>query len=256
MILSKSFDLEKAKNEYAKAKPFNFCTMENFLDPYVAELAYKDFEYVIPNTNWWSYNNVFEKKYATDKWDLFPSNIRVLLAYLNTAMVTNVIQAITGLNGLIVDSTMTGAGMHMHLPGGHLDVHSDFWLHPKLKIKRKLNLLIYMNKNWKPEWNGDLEFWDKDMTKCEHKIAPLFNRAVLFDTSNGANHGLPDKVLCPPGQARKSLALYFYQALEKEDFEREQHSTMFKKRPGDKTNEEIESLRAIRNKGRLAEPRI
>ncbi len=250
MILS-DIDIEKAKSDYANAEPFKFCVVDDFLREDVAELIHKDLVNLIPNQDWWRYKNIFENKYATDQWDKMPSFTRAVLAISNTSIMTKVLEEITGLNGLIVDSGIRGGGIHLHLPEGHLDVHSDFWFHEKLKIKRKLNLLMYFNKDWRSEYMGDLELWNSDMTECKHKIAPLFNRMVLFDTSNGANHGLPEKVACPPGMMRKSLALYYYQAMEEDDFKKEKHSTMFKKRPQDETNEEIEKLRMIRNKGRL-----
>ncbi len=250
MILS-NLDIEKARQDYAKAEPFKFCVIDDFLEDSIAELIHKDLEYLIPDKNFWRYNNVFENKWATDKWEIIPSVTRTVLAMLNTSVMTNVLEQITGLNGLIVDSGIRGGGLHLHLPGGHLDVHSDFWFHEKLKIKRKLNMLLYFNKNWRSEYNGNLELWNSAMTQCKHSIAPLFNRMVLFDTSNGANHGLPDKIGCPAGMMRKSLALYYYQAMEEEDYKKEKHSTMFKRRPLDDINEETEKLRETRNKGRI-----
>ncbi len=251
MILNPDINIEKAKADYAKAEPFKFCVIDDFLSREVSELVHKDLEYLIPDKNFWRYNNVFENKWATDKWEIIPNITRTVLAMLNTSIMTNLLEQITGLDGLIVDGGIRGGGCHLHLPGGHLGIHSDFWFHEKLKIKRKLNMLLYFNKGWRPEYMGDLELWDSKMTECKHKIAPIFNRMVLFDTSNGANHGLPEKIACPVGMMRKSLALYYYQAMEEEDFKKEKHSTMFKRRPNDKTTDEIEKLRLIRNKGRL-----
>src|SRR5438034_178076 len=76
-------------------------------------------------------------------------------------------------------------------PGGFLKVHVDFNVHPKLKLDRRLNMLIYLNKEWREEWGGDLELWDADRTMCRKKIAPLFNRTVVFSTGDSSFHGHP-----------------------------------------------------------------
>ena len=251
MILTE-FDSWEAKEQYQKAKPFPFAVIDNFLDYKIANLVHKEFEYLLPNTKWYHYDNIFEKKFATDKWEIIPDISKCVLAFLNTSPVINVIEQITGIKGLIGDPMIRGGGIHYHIAGGKLDVHSDFWYHEKLRLKRRLNLLIYFNKDWKEEWNGHLELWDKDMTACQEKILPIFNRAVIFDTTDGANHGLPEEIKCPYGEARKSLAVYYYTALDAKDLEKEKHSTMFKKRPQDETSEEIEALRQKRNKGRLS----
>ena len=51
-----------------------------------------------------------------------------------------------------------------------LKIHSDFYLHQYLKIDRRLNLLLYLNDDWKDEYGGHLELWDKTMTICDKKI--------------------------------------------------------------------------------------
>jgi Rps23 Pro-64 3,4-dihydroxylase Tpa1-like proline 4-hydroxylase len=107
-----------------------------------------------------------------------------------------------------------GGGLHTHSTNGKLNVHLDYAIHPKLGLQRKLNLIVYLNDNWKEEWGGHIEFWSHDETKnapkeCVKKVAPLFNRAVLFDTTQNSWHGLPEPLKCPDGEMRKSLAVYY-----------------------------------------------
>ena len=94
--------------------------------------------------------------------------------------------------------------------GGVLKVHTDFNRHPNLSLDRRINVLIYLNKNWKEEYGGHLELWDKDMTKCIKKIAPTFNTMVIFSTTDFSNHGHPDPLNCPNERSRKSIALYYF----------------------------------------------
>jgi hypothetical protein len=41
-------------------------------------------------------------------------------------------------------------------------------------------------------------------------ITPLYNRAVIFETSDMSYHGHPEALRCPEGVYRKSIALYYY----------------------------------------------
>ncbi len=246
MILNKDLNIEKLKESYKNAKPFPHVVIDNFLDKNVAELAYKDVQYIYPNEKWWKYESPLERKYATDKWELFPSNIRLLLAYLNTGMFMKTFEEISGIKSLIPDPNLRGGGIHCILPGGKLDVHSDTGKHPDLGLYRRLNVIIYLNKNWKDSYNGHLELWNKDMTKCEQKISPDFNRMVMFETSKYSFHGHPETLTCELGDSRKSLALYYWTSTIPEGHEINEGATDFRARPGDKPSVEVEALRVQR----------
>jgi hypothetical protein len=93
-----------------------------------------------------------------------------------------------------------------------LSVHADFNVHSPLKVERRLNLLVYLNKDWKMKYGGALELWDREMKACAKKVEPLFNRCVVFSTNATSFHGHPDPVAHPQGKPRRSLALYYYTA--------------------------------------------
>ena len=113
---------------------------------------------------------------------------------------------------LFADSGLNGGGWHIHKQGGKLNTHLDYSLHPKLKLERKLNLIVYLNPDWNAEWGGALGFWGNESSskpgELVKEIPPKFNRAVIFDTTVNSWHGLPDPLRCPEGQSRKSLAVY------------------------------------------------
>ena len=48
------------------------------------------------------------------------------------------------------------------------------------------------------------------MSECVHKVLPVFNRCVVFTTSDDSWHGHPDPLACPQGMTRKSIATYYY----------------------------------------------
>src|SRR5690606_8233616 len=93
------------------------------------------------------------------------------------------------------------------------------------------------NKDWKDEYGGHLELWDRDMKNCCHRILPLFGRVVVFNTTDYAYHGHPDPLACPEGMSRKSIALYYYSSSRPRDEISNAHWTLFKQRQGEEFTE-------------------
>src|SRR5215469_4527619 len=144
------------------------------------------------STAWWKYDNALEKKLAKDDLSDAPFPIRMFVNELMEQRFVTFLEMLTGIEGLIVDHRLNGGGLHQILPGGKLDVHADYNFHPITKLDRRLNVLVYLNRKWDIRWGGNLEFWDKDMSRCEHRIPPLFNRMVVFSTTDDALHGHPE----------------------------------------------------------------
>jgi Rps23 Pro-64 3,4-dihydroxylase Tpa1-like proline 4-hydroxylase len=144
------------------------------------------------------------------------------------------LETLTGIQGVISDPHFVGGGLHQIVPGGKLDVHADFNRHNKLKIDRRINVLVYMNKDWHEEYGGHFELWDKEMKQAEAKILPLFNRCAIFSTTSTSYHGHPTPLSCPPDRTRKSIATYYYTAGRPEEEVNADHSTLFQRRPEDK----------------------
>ena len=123
-----------------------------------------------------------------------------------------------------------GGGIHQTGPRGHLDVHVDFNYIADRELHRRLNILVYFNKDWKPEWGGNIELWDADVKVCHHSFSPIFNRCVVFETNEISFHGVT-AVKCPEDRARKSFAAYYYTKEAPAHWTGEAHSTIFKARP-------------------------
>jgi Rps23 Pro-64 3,4-dihydroxylase Tpa1-like proline 4-hydroxylase len=162
---------------------------------------------------------------------MIPPYTRYLLDQLNTPPFLSFLEKLTGLENLIPDPYYTGGGMHQTKSGGWLGVHVDFNRYEKLKVYRRINVLIYLNKDWKEEYGGALELWDGEMQKCEGKIYPIFNRCAIFTTSENSHHGHPDPITCPVDMTRKSLAWYYYTVENGEGIDSKPHTTLFKQRP-------------------------
>ena len=182
----------------------------------------------------------FQKtKKALYDYSLMPHVIKEIINFLYSQDFVNILEKKFQLKDLLPDWKLFGGGLHQSFNGGFLKVHSDFIYMRKSKLKRRLNLLLYLNSNWDENWGGLLEFWDEKMNFAPKKIAPKLNNAVIFRTDLNSNHGFPDPINCPNDQTRKSLALYYY-TKEKTVFpviikRRKYFHAVWKKRPG--TNE-------------------
>ena len=150
---------------------------------------------------------------------------------LNSSYFLTFLERLTGVDGLIADAHLRGGGLHEIRRGGKLDVHADFNYHKRIKLYRRLNLLLYLNQGWDEDWGGHLELWSRDMTRCVQRIAPVFNRAVIFDTSSHSYHGHPEPLECPETTSRKSMALYYYTVDCPDDSDEAPHTTVFQHVP-------------------------
>lgn len=202
--------INPARNQFLTAQPFPYIVIDNFLPEDLMNQVLDAFNSYAPS-QWWQFNNKNEIKLASKDEVYLPQIIRNVLHELNSGFVLNWLQYITGVPGLVPDMHLYGGGIHKIESGGKLGIHQDFNIQQHTMMHRQLNLLLYLNKDWKEDYGGDLELWDKDKTHCVHKIAPIFNRCVLFNTATGYSwHGHPHPLTTPPEVSRKSLALYYY----------------------------------------------
>ncbi len=235
--------------KYQAAKPFPHIIIDDFLPYEMASRIEEGFLDVRVTKDWYKYDNLFEKKLATDRLDLMPTVIRQAMYELNSGPFVSYLQELTGIKGLISDSFLRGGGIHVLEKGGSLDIHSDRGVAPHLNLYRRLNCIIFFNRNWKQGMGGELELYSADMSKCEHSIAPLHNRAVIFNTNATSFHGVPNTWLSET--QRKSIATYYYTSTIPENFKANMESTNFVARPGDAPDEIKDKLREERRKLRL-----
>jgi hypothetical protein len=211
---------------YRNAEPFPHIVFDDLFSPQMLDRVLAEFERM-DRGGWHHTDVVSEKKWSTeDPWRLGPYTV-ALIAQLNGGPFVTFLEDLTGIRGLIPDPHLRGGGLHEIRAGGLLGVHADFNFNKRLKVYRRLNLLVYLNKDWQESWGGALELWDRRGETCVRMIPPLFNRAVLFDTSNFSYHGHPHPLACPPDRSRKSVALYYYSVDYPHEEDRAAHTTVF-----------------------------
>lgn len=230
---------EKIKNaqiglEYFET-PYKHLVIDNFLDPELAHQCLASFP-DLSDEGWEHANDAdIEIKYRTtwkSEFDI-PDGIVDAVRIMNSSYFLRAMGEKFEIHKLMPDPYFTGGGLNATKPGGLLDVHVDGNYHDASGLNRRLNALIYLNPNWKLGWGGEFGIYDEDGHSCVKKIAPLFNRLVIFDTHDKSFHGLPEPLNFPDGEVRKSILLYYYtkaSRLASQIIVKEPHSALWKKR--------------------------
>lgn len=207
-----TIEMQKSLEFFKNKEPFDYCIIDNFLEESFAKKVSSEFFDFSSTTYNGTYDNEIELKKTCNIWDKFLENTYKLLFALNSTEIVNIISYATGVN-LYPDFGLHGGGQHIHPPGGKLNPHLDYNLHPKIGLQRKINLLIYLTPDWKSEWGGEFGMWSSDKNdnpkELHTTIVPQFNRAIIFDTTQNSWHGLASVVKCPHNKSRNSIAAYY-----------------------------------------------
>jgi hypothetical protein len=193
--------------EFMAGQPFPHVVVDDFLPTAAARALLDEF----PRADapaWQHFHHVNEKKLVCNDTGAMGTATRAVIAALHSDEFLASLTRLTGVEALVADPDMDGGGLSQTDPGGFLNVHTDFLSHTKRRTwSRQLNLLLFLNPAWEASHRGWVELWDASVSRCERRIAPLFNRAVIFRTRDDSFHGVPAGVA---GDARRSLALYYF----------------------------------------------
>lgn len=233
IINKKWLDSESLSDAYLQAKPFPHIVLHDFIDANLLKSVAEEFpDLAKQKSSVIKFENNREIKLASQGMQALTPSALHLNSYLQSDLMLHWLNKLTGIREtLISDPYLSGGGYHEIKTGGLLKVHADFNGHPQLNLDRRLNLLIYLNENWKTDWGGALQLFDQSMDKPIQEIYPQFNTAVVFTTTSQTYHGHPDPLSCPKNRSRRSLA-YYYFSTGRPDSEvlKGNHSTLFVER--------------------------
>jgi len=216
-VIRSTIDPDALAEAYAAAAPFPHAVIDDFLEADIAaDLA--DRLATVDVSDWPrdDHPDQVNKRWMPDPVRLDGTTASAL-RFFNSPEALEFFERLTRIGPLIPDDGYLGGGVHISGPGGRLGVHCDFNIHPDLGIHRRLNALLFLNRDWDPGWNGQLELYDESLTEPVEYIDPGFNRLVIFSVTDRAFHGVPKVIRCPDDRRRSSLALYYYTADRPED---------------------------------------
>jgi hypothetical protein len=195
---------------YENAKPFRHVVLDDIfsttlLDDLIAEMASmsKDRWMVVQQAG---LEKILRMRSGTE---LGPAGSR-LAALLHSPAFLYLLSEITGVWQLLPDPYLQGAGYASMRPGDFFNIHSDRSVAYDTGLTRRMAMIIFLNKAWKAEYNGQLELWDAEGKQREVSIDPVYNRTIIFEVAFPNYHGVPAPLACPPDRQRQSFITYFH----------------------------------------------
>ena len=236
IALDKEFPREKdlvefgnsLRNQFREKKPFphiilsNFISIKNLLKNAVDELDLGQ------PRKWYKSTHKNSYKLFNNDFDDYTQIQKLIFIYLFSDKFMSFLKELTGIKDLVPDTSLFGGGISEIYAGGFLNPHADFNKH-QTELKhlgehqyRRLNLLLYLNENWKEECGCSLDLYDENK-QLYVQYPPLFNNCIIFETSKKSYHG-NDSWKC--GGARRAISVYYY-SKERGGQDEERHDTLY-----------------------------
>jgi len=234
VLSNASLDRLAGYSGYSEASPFPHLVLDDFFNPTILDAVLAEWPpQDAANLEEHNDGTYVRKKRGSTYRTRFKPQTRALFDRLAAADFLEALEQATGIWGLMPDPYLWGGGLHFTQSGGRLAIHADFNKHFKYNLDRRLNLLLYLNRGWTEQNGGWLELWNADMTACGQRVLPVFNRMVIFSTTDTSFHGQPEEIVGPPDLFRRSIALYYYTngRPASEITPGEEHSTLWRERP-------------------------
>ena len=199
---------KKLAKKYRLAKPIPHISIDNLVKKKHLIAAHKEFEKV--KTHQWRVftrnNSYMEECYEFT--DL--PNLRDMIHNFNSTEFIKWLEALSGIKGLIPDPHGVGGGIMRCKTGDHLKIHTDFNWNDELRLHRVMSIILYFSKNWKKEWNGDLQFWDQQRKKMIRHYYPEQGRILIWNYHKRGFHGHPIPLATPKNIYRDGLRMFYF----------------------------------------------
>jgi hypothetical protein len=225
----------RLREAFLSAKPFKHVVIDNFFNADLASKLLTEFPAFDKKLATNEAGQTGGKAVRTDIGSVSPV-YRELYKYISSGAFLDFVSQVSGIPDLLIDPQMFGGGTHENLHSQELDAHVDFNYDQSVQLHRRLNLIVYLNPEWRPEWGGALEIHSNPRDPGVNQISsydPLFNRCVMFETNEYSWHGFP-RIELPPERrklSRKSISIYLYTKDRPAEEIAPPHATFYVQRP-------------------------
>lgn len=241
-----SIDFKQYQKTFKSAVPYQHIVIDNFFNTELLREVSKNFP-TLEDERWFRFRkkiggheNIFESGMnAISKPDKMNNLSRSFLYNVNSAEFCKILEDITGISGILPDPHWHYTGLRINTPNASQLIHSDALFHPHLKQRKIITCMIYLTEEWNEKQDGCLELWSDDMTSCVHRVAPSFNRLVIFKNTETSFHGVPKN-----NHFRKAITMSY---LTDEKSERRWRA-LFVKRPEDEKLDNFDLIASQRSK--------
>lgn len=223
--------LKQDKSDFQSAKPFRYVAIDNFFEREFCQRVLDEFPTFEDRFALNEMGQVGGKAARADVGNLSAA-FRELDTFIQSKEFLDYISDLTGIPDLRYDPLYVGGGTHENRDGQSLAPHVDFNHHPATKEHRRLNLIVYLNHEWDSAWGGELTLQEDPWRSGDQNkktISPMFNRAVIFETTEASWHGF-DTIRMPVAKkhlSRKSFAIYLYTKDRPQEESAPQHATIY-----------------------------
>ena len=200
---------ESYNKTYITGEPYPHVVIDDLFEPEVLDRIVNEFP-SSGNRDWKTWDTKHELKSTSQGINGLSTFTQLFCLWLSSSEVINEVKKITGLDNIYADPMYHGAGLHEMHRDGWLEIHSDYTKHFHLPMVRRLNLIIYLNRDWDEAWRGELALQDYKDSSKQISYAPHFNRTIIFPTTEQTLHGVPGKLSCPPERSRKLISIYYW----------------------------------------------
>ncbi|GAB4544231.1 MAG: hypothetical protein Tsb0014_38220 [Pleurocapsa sp.] len=197
------------QGSFATAKPYPHLIIDNLFTPEILDRLLEEFPKP-QERDWLVWDTAHELKTTSRGIDGLSLFTQMFCLWLNSRDVVSTIESIVGIKNLVGDPTFHGAGLHEMYRDGWLEMHADYTRHFTLPLMRRINLLIYLNRDWNPSWGGELVLQNPQDPNSRVSYPPYFNRTIIFPTTAKTFHGAPTPLSCPLDRSRKLLSIYYW----------------------------------------------
>ena len=201
---------ENLNHTYINSKPYPHLVIDDLFAPELLDRLVAEFPKATKERDWLVWDTQHELKTTSRGIEGLSTFTQIFCLWLNSQEVIKTIGQITDLNNLVGDPLFQGAGLHEMYRDGWLEMHADYTRHFSLPLMRRLNILIYLNRDWDSNWGGELALQNPGDAQSQISYPPLFNRTIIFPTTAKTFHGVPKTLSCPVNRSRQLLSIYYW----------------------------------------------
>jgi hypothetical protein len=199
----------RQREHLRNAVPFEHVLFQGLFNDRLLDLIHEEFD-LATQLPWKQHVNRYEDTRRSMPGATLGPAAQIYFWLVNSARITQFLTAVTGVEELIPDPGLVGGGMHETRNGGHFSIHRDFEAHLTNGLANEMVMITYLNKDWKPSYQGLLELWDAQRQQCVKKVSPDFGVTLLMRHGPHSYHGYTTPLNMPRGRTRRSVASYYY----------------------------------------------
>lgn len=209
--ITKKFNSKEYSMDYSQGSPVPWLFFDDFLPEDILKKVQTEINQ-IPKYMWTTFVRNGSFMYECNKLYDFCPTIRDLTLNLNSSEFITWLEELTGIDKMLPDPHLIGAGLMRCYTGHSLKLHTDFNWNEELHLNRCLSAILYLHPEWDKSWHGELEFWDFKKEKLLHTIECKPNRLLLWNYHSKLFHGHPTPLTCPEGVSRDGLRLFYFKS--------------------------------------------